>query len=519
MKKAGRRSIFGEGPAGVSPLFLGVKLYLSLEIFFTSEAEQKIFVTFSELQPTIMSYQEVLKSDGLSQRHKLEVNEFRFTNIYYSAVDSRGTRKTILNNISGKCRSGEVMAILGPSGAGKTSLLNVLTLNAYGLKAEITGSCTLNGHHLTSELFRRHFCIVPQEDNHRAFLTCRETLRFVANFYINGSDEKKDEECEKLLVKLGLDGCANTRVGNAFLQGLSGGQRKRLSVALALMKSPSVLMLDEPTSGLDAASSYHVMKYIKELAITLNIIVVATIHQPASTIYFGFQKVLLLSKGRTAFLGSPERSVSYFQQLGHDCPVNTNPAEFLLDLINSEFTSEDSVMAVLDAWTGSNGDSYLDKDSLTDTINPVLPDTSQLADLSFVQQLVYVSQRQVKIIVGDPMVYAGRAVMFLLSCTFFGIIYVYSRDRVQEQVLNRLWFQMWLVGVPSSLGVIAVYAFNEEFKALTKEVKNGMFSIWAFLLTSFSLQVPIMLLLAVFIDGIPAFVIGKFWARLLYTPD
>jgi len=159
-------------------------------------------------------------------------------------------------------------------------------------------------------------------------------VRYAADFYLQGTPESKDAEVEKLLKKLGLDACSNTRVGNQFLHGLSGGQKKRLSVAIALLKKPAVLLLDEPTSGLDSASSSHVMRYISDLAVSQNIIVICTIHQPSSAIYSSFQRVLLLSAGRTAFLGSPERSVSYYASIGYDTPKNTNPAEFLLVFIH-----------------------------------------------------------------------------------------------------------------------------------------------------------------------------------------
>jgi len=116
-------------------------------------------------------------------------------------------------------------------------------LNSSGRSPEITGKCTLNGQQISQAMFTKYFYLVPQEDSHRAFLTCRETLRFAADFYITGSDDDKNNVVDDLLVKLGLEGCKNTRVGNQFLQGLSGGQKKRLSIALALLKKPAVLLL------------------------------------------------------------------------------------------------------------------------------------------------------------------------------------------------------------------------------------------------------------------------------------
>ena len=170
-------------------------------------------------------------------------------------------------------------------------------MNANGKKQGISGRCTLNNQKVDQKIFAKHFCIVPQIDSQRAFLTCRETLRFVANFYIDGDDKYKDDLVDKLLKRLGLDQQANTIVGNQFIQGLSGGQIKRLSIGLALLKRPAVLLLDEPTSGLDAAASSAVIRYIKELAVAFKIIVITTIHQPSSLIYHSFERVLLLSQG------------------------------------------------------------------------------------------------------------------------------------------------------------------------------------------------------------------------------
>jgi ABC-type multidrug transport system ATPase subunit len=446
-------------------------------------------------------------------RQSTMLNEFCFQNISYSALDAKGTRKHIVSNVSGQALSKEVFAILGPSGAGKTSLLNVLTLNAFGKKAEISGKCTLNGLPITQALFAKHFCIVPQEDSHRAFLTCRESIRYAADFWLKGSKEEKDEEVEKLLKRLGLDACGDTRVGNQFIQGLSGGQKKRLSIAISLLKKPSVLLLDEPTSGLDAASSSHVMSYIRNLAVSLNIIVVCTIHQPSSAIYNSFEKVLLLSSGRTAFCGYPERSVSYFASLGYITPKNTNPAEFLLDCINAEFTDSQAVNKVLDDWVNVEVSELRNQErSVTLKISDSEPDASSLAKLSFTEQLYFAMRRQCYITIVDPMIYVGRAVMYLFGCTFFAIIYVYSRERKQDQVFNHLWIVTWFMGVPTSLGVIGVFAFNDEFKSIQKEVKNGMYSSWAYLISSLTLQLPMLFILAVFAVGVPGFAICGMWS-------
>jgi hypothetical protein len=125
---------------------------------------------------------------------------------------------------------------------------------------------------------------------------------------------------------------------------------------------------------------------------------------------------------------------------------------------------------------------------------------------------MFVFKRQAHIAMIDPMIYMGRAVGFLAACTFFSIIYVESRERTQEQVLNRLWLSMWFAGVPTSMGVVAVYAYSEEFAMIKKEVKNGMYSLSSYLIASAALQVPGMIMLALAAVGIPGFAIGNMWA-------
>merc|ERR1712185_404339 len=111
-----------------------------------------------------------------------------------------------------------------------------------------------------------------------------------------------------------------------FVQGMSGGQKRRLSIAAALIKEPKLIFLDEPTSGLDAAAAAAIMSFITELAAQEDLAIVATIHQPSTKVYDGFDQVMLLSGGREAFCGASRDAIGYFEGIGHAMPRHTNPA-------------------------------------------------------------------------------------------------------------------------------------------------------------------------------------------------
>ena len=195
---------------------------------------------------------------------------FEFKNCSYRVKvrsDGRGLGNTpaccvktkdryLLRNVSASVSSGEVLAVMGPSGAGKTTLLRMLALE----KGPGTpyGNVTLNGHAFTRTVYTAHAASVEQEDSLWAFLTAREQLEYAVRLSRPAlRSAERAAAVDELLGALGLESCQHTRAGNALVRGLSGGQRRRLSLALALAKEPLLVFLDEPTSGLDAAGAFQ----------------------------------------------------------------------------------------------------------------------------------------------------------------------------------------------------------------------------------------------------------------------
>jgi ATP-binding cassette subfamily G (WHITE) protein 2 len=154
--------------------------------------------------------------------------------------------------------------------------------------------------------------------------------------------ENVAEQADSVMAELGLKHCANARIGGLLRRGLSGGERKRVSVAIELCKEQSsVLLLDEPTSGLDSSTAYQTLLTLRRLCTDHNRTVICTIHQPHSNIYKLFDNIMLLSKGRCIYNGPAESALDYFADLGYPSEAHTNPADHMLDLISIDARSPD----------------------------------------------------------------------------------------------------------------------------------------------------------------------------------
>ncbi|KAG1369900.1 ABC transporter G family member 25 [Cocos nucifera] len=239
--------------------------------------------------------------------------------------------RTILNGISGAVSPGEILAVLGPSGSGKSTLLSVIAGRLQGKHSSVV---LANGHRLTKPVLRRTG-FVAQDDVLYPHLTVRETLVFCAMLRLprTVSAAEKVAAAEAVLVELGLGKCADTAVGNAFVRGISGGERKRVSIGHEMLVNPSLLVLDEPTSGLDSTAAYRLVATLARLA-GKGRAIVTSIHQPSSRVYQMFDSVLLLSEGNCLYFGRGREAMDYFGSVGFAPRFHVNPADFMLDLAN-----------------------------------------------------------------------------------------------------------------------------------------------------------------------------------------
>ncbi|TYG37145.1 hypothetical protein ES288_D13G118600v1 [Gossypium darwinii] len=247
-------------------------------------------------------------------------------------VSSGNTTKSLLRGISGEAKEGETMAILGASGSGKSTLIDALANRIS--KQSLKGSITLNGEVLDSDVLKVISAYVMQDDLLFPMLTVEETLMFSAEFRLprSVSKSKKKARVQGLIDQLGLRNAGKTVIGDEGHRGVSGGERRRVSIGIDIIHDPILLFLDEPTSGLDSASALMVVKVLQRIA-EGGSIVIMSIHQPSSRILGLIDRLIILSQGRTLYSGSPSNLPQFFSDFGHPIPNNENPSEFALDLI------------------------------------------------------------------------------------------------------------------------------------------------------------------------------------------
>ncbi|XP_031260884.1 ABC transporter G family member 7 isoform X2 [Pistacia vera] len=269
----------------------------------------------------------------------------RWRNITCSLSDkSSKSVRFLLKDVSGEAKPGRLLAIMGPSGSGKTTLLNVLAGQIMSSpRLHLSGLLEVNGRPSSNKAYK--FAFVRQEDLFFSQLTVRETLSLAAELQFPeiSSVEERDEYVNGLLFKLGLVSCADSNVGDAKVRGISGGEKKRLSLACELIASPSVIFADEPTTGLDAFQAEKVMETLRQLAQDGHT-VICSIHQPRGSVYSKFDDIVLLTEGALVYAGPAHNEpLAYFSKFGYRCPDHVNPAEFLADLISIDYSSSESV--------------------------------------------------------------------------------------------------------------------------------------------------------------------------------
>ncbi|XP_060803816.1 ATP-binding cassette sub-family G member 4 [Amyelois transitella] len=249
-----------------------------------------------------------------------------FENINYNVRHGilAGGRKAILRNISGTFNSGELNVIIGQSGAGKSSLMDILA----GYTKPTSGQLYVNGRVRDEDTFRRQSCYILQDDQLQEMLTIQENLTIAAELRLGNhvSREQKKKRIKEIVTSLCLTEARHTRAGH-----LSGGQKKRLAIGQELVTDPPVMFLDEPTSGVDSLVTKKIMELLHQLARQGRTVVI-TMHQPSATLLPLIDRLYAMVGGNCAYIGSVHSLLPFLRKIDKPCQPYHNPVEHLIEL-------------------------------------------------------------------------------------------------------------------------------------------------------------------------------------------
>lgn len=243
----------------------------------------------------------------------------------------------ILREVSLTAYPSQVLAIVGPSGAGKSTLLDILAART----SPTNGSLFLNSSSMNPNSFRKLSAYVPQHDLCLPMLTVSETFAFAARLLIRDNTQIASV-VNSLLNQLRLTHLADTRLGS----GLSGGERRRVSIGLSLIHDPAVLLLDEPTSGLDSTSAFNIMQTVRSIAVSRQRTVILSIHQPSFKILTTIDRILLLNKGSVVHHGTLSSLQAFLHSNGFTVPPQLNALEYAMEILNQLHEGKPTIAAL-----------------------------------------------------------------------------------------------------------------------------------------------------------------------------
>ncbi|KAI3465830.1 hypothetical protein Pfo_022493 [Paulownia fortunei] len=386
--------------------------------------------------------------------------------------------KCLLKNVSCEAKPGELTAIAGPSGAGKTTLLEILSgmIVPFG----VPGHVLVNDLPINVAHFRRVSGYVTQDEAIFPHFTVEEMLTYSARLRLKAGCEKATTRVQKLLKQLGLEHIAGVRVGSESSRGISGGERRRLSIGVELVHDPAVLLLDEPTSGLDSASTLHVMLLLKSMALNQHKTIVLTIHQPGFRILDLLDKVILLSNGMVLHNGSLYLLEERLKSAGHGIPRHVNVLEFAIDVTESLHKEETCEI-----------------EQQSDHILNHSEEKHIFYCNSPFKEVLILSQRFSKNIFRTKQLFAARTIQAFLAGIVLGTIFINAFGNSKRmKVQNQIGFFAFSLTFLMSSTTEALPIFLQERRILMRETKRGAYRVSSYIIATTLVFLPFLLIVA-----------------------
>ncbi|TXG55053.1 hypothetical protein EZV62_020309 [Acer yangbiense] len=414
-----------------------------------------------------------IRAKKLSYNLSRQVDEFNW--FCWRAVPAS---TCILKNVNCEARPGEIMAIAGPSGAGKTTLLEILA----GMipLSRVSGRVLVNEQLMNVRQYRRVSGYVTQDEALFPLLTVEETLMYSARLRLQGGFNRAATRVEVLLKELGLDHVANVRIGGESNRGISGGEKRRVSIGVDLVHNPPVLLIDEPTSGLDSASALHVVLLLKSMAMMQGKTILLTIHQPGFRILELFDQILLLSNGTVLHYGSLHFLEHRLRFAGHSIPRHVNVLEFAIEatqaLVINTGESETEGSDLEEEYE------HIRKNCEEATIHYSKPPT---------KEILILVQRFSNNICRTKQLFAARILQSILAGVVLGTIFM-NATKLQTQIG---FFAFSLTFLLSST-TEGLPIFLQERKILMRETSRGAYRVSSYVISNTIVFLPFLLIVA-----------------------
>lgn len=435
--------------------------------------------------------------------------------VWVTAVDGRAT---ILHGVSGSARPGQVLAIMGPSGCGKTTLLDTLA-GRLDTNLRSKGDILINGRR--QRLAFGTSAYVTQENVLMATLTVREAIYYSAQIQLPDTMllAEKLARADEAIQEMGLTSALDTRIGGRKTKGISGGQRKRLSICLEILTRPRLLFLDEPTSGLDSAASFHVMNRIADLAAREGMTIVAVVHQPCSEVFEIFHGLCLLASGQTIYFGPATNATEFFTSNGYPCPPMRNPSDHFLRTINRDFelesgertvsskpsAADEAIEVLVNAYKSSNTSENAKKEM--HDINEMGGVMIRRNQASFLTKVFVLTRRSFVNMYRDVGYYWLRLGIYISISLCLGTIY-YNFGYGYDSIRSRSSMLMFTGGLLTFMAIGGFPSFVEEMKIFKRERLNGHYGVSAFVISNWLSATPYLVLIAVLPGAIAYYLSG-----------
>ncbi|CAF2132802.1 unnamed protein product [Rotaria magnacalcarata] len=410
--------------------------------------------------------------------------------------------KILLKGVSGIVKPGQLVAIMGASGAGKTTLMNVLAHRRPG-SLKVSGEVRVNGTKMGRHI-NRVAGYVQQEELFVPSMTTREHLYFHAMLRLNRdiTKEQRVNRVEELLNFLNLKKTENTLIGEpGRIKGLSGGEKRRLLFASEVLSDPPLLFADEPTSGLDGSMAFVICDAMRKLC-NQGKTIVCTIHQPSSEIFQLFDTLYLMAEGRVAYFGSRKKAQEFFSMVGFDAPDNYNLADFYIQtLAMLPFDQESSVQRVehicnefekttLYAQRVAEARQFhaIDDDQ-TDAVGGLFHRAPKYK-ASFFTQLRWLMWRSAVDMFKNPFELRLRLVLAIIIGLLFGIIFL--QLKYNQQAFQNISAVIFVLIINTSFSSVqhSADSYNRELPLFFKEHDDGIYRTIPYYASRVTLEFP-----------------------------